>query len=410
MMQSIDELARDPDLSILAKSVKGRNFSLKNALAVQPMEGCDGTPEGAPGDLTYRRYERFAAGGAGLLWAEAISVVPEARANPRQLMLTEKNIDAFKKLTDLAHAHGAVIVAQLTHSGRFSRPAGRPAPIRASKNHALDAHQKLADDAPIATDEYLKALPEAFAESTRCARRAGFDGVDVKACHLYLMSELLGATDRSGAYGGSYENRTRLLKESIEAAKTELNGGILASRFNMYDGAAGAWGVGENLAVDLTEPLRLVRELDRMGVSLMNCTMGTPYFNPHVNRPYKKGEYVADESPIAGVQRLLDGCRAVQEAVPEAVCVATGLSYLGSFAPQIASAHIKTGGARVAGFGRMAFAYPDFAKDIIETGGMDARKCCVTCSLCTKIMRAGGVVGCPVRDKVYKEELKRVMA
>lgn len=416
MFHSIEELSResgliwDADVSVLAQPVKGRNFTLKNALAVQPMEGCDGTPGGAPGELTFRRYERFAEGGAGLLWAEAISVTPEARANPRQLMLTEENIGAFQKLTDLAHARGAVIVAQLTHSGRFSRPVDRPAPIRASKNPALDAHQKLPDDYPVATDEYLKSLPGAFAQSTRLARLAGFDGVDVKACHLYLMSELLGAFDRPGPYGGSYENRTRLFKESVAAAKSELAGGILASRLNLYDGEAGKWGVGECLAVDLAEPLRLVRELDSVGVSLLNLTMGTPYLNPHVNRPYNKGGYAADEPPIAGVKRLLDGCRAAQGAVPQAVCVATGFSYLGQYAPQVAAALIRSGGARVAGFGRMAFAYPDFARDIIEKGGMEKKKCCVTCSLCTKIMRAGGFVGCPVRDPAYKEELKKVMA
>ncbi len=399
----------DPDVSILAKPVRGRNFVLKNALAVQPMEGCDGTAGGAPGDLTYRRYERFAKGGAGLLWAEAISVVPEARANPRQLMLTPENVDAFKRMTDIAHAQGAVIIAQLTHSGRFSRPVDRRAPIRASKNAALDQLQKLMDDDPVATDAYLKAMPEAFAQSTRLARQAGFDGVDVKACHLYLYSELLGATDRKGPYGGPYENRTRLLRESVLAAQSELGGGILAARLNLYDGAAGSWGVGEGLSVDLTEPLRLVCDLDAMGVSLLNITMGTPYLNPHVNRPYKKGGYVADEPPIAGVKRLLDGCRAAQEAVPNAVCVATGFSYLGADAPGIAAALVKTGGARVAGFGRMAFAYPDFANDIIETGAMDKKKCCVTCSLCTKIMRGGGYVGCPVRDAAYKEELKKVL-
>ncbi len=410
MIRSIEVLARDADVSVLAGPVVGPNFTLKNALAVQPMEGCDGTADGAPGDLTYRRYERFAAGGAGLLWAEAISVAPEARANPRQLMLTEGNVDAYRKLTDLAHARGAVIVAQLTHSGRFSRPVDRPAPIRASKNPALDRLQKLSDGDPVATDEYLKALPEAFAKSTRLARAAGFDGVDVKACHLYLYGELLGATQRPGPYGGPYENRTRLLRESVEAAKAELSGGILASRFNLYDGEAGNWGVGENLSVDFTEPLRLARELSQMGVSLMNITMGTPYLNPHVNRPYNKGGYVAAESPVMGVKRLLDGCRAAQQAVPEAVCVATGFSYLGESAPEVAAALLKSGGARVAGFGRMAFAYPDFANDILETGKLEKKKCCVTCSLCTKIMRGGGFVGCPVRDEAYKDELRKVIS
>ena len=397
------------DLTKLGMPVKGKNFTLKNALAVQPMEGCDGTGDGAPGELTYRRYQRYARGGAGLIWAEAISVRPEARANPRQLMLTEKNLDAFKRLTDVAHEKGAKVIAQLTHSGRWSRPVDKNAPIRATYNAALDERQGLDQDYPIATDDYLAALPEAFEESTRLAMAAGFDGVDVKACHLYLYSELLGAFQREGRYGGDYEGRTRLLKESVEAAKSAIGDGILASRFNMYDGNAGPWGVGENLAVDLAEPIRLVRELDAMGVSLMNITMGTPYFNPHVNRPYNKGGYAPDEAPLVGVKRLLDGAGEAQKAAPDAVCLATGFSYLGACAPQVAAAMVNAGSAKLAGFGRMAFAYPDFANDIINNGGMKSEKCCITCSLCTKIMRAGGDVGCPVRDQdVYLAELRRV--
>lgn len=403
------DLPYSEDVSILTKPVRGRGFELKNAMAIQPMEGCDGTTCGAPGELTYRRYRRFAEGGAGLIWAEAISVCPEGRANPRQLILTRENLDAFRRLTDITHRSGAKIIAQLTHSGRWSRPVDKNAPIRATYNRALDEKQGLAPDYPVADDEYLARLPEAFAESTKLAMKAGFDGVDVKACHLYLYSELLGAFERPGRYGGCYENRTRLLKESVEAAKANIAGGILASRFNMFDGAAGRWGEDADGSIDLTEPLRLVRELDEMGVALMNITMGTPYYNPHVNRPYNKGGYLAKEAPFVGVKRLLDGAQAAQQAAPGVVCLATGFSWPGEHAANIAAGFINEGGAKLAGFGRMAFAYPDFARDIIEKGALDRGKCCVTCSLCTKIMRGGGYVGCPVRDReVYLPELRKV--
>ena len=415
MRMNLETLVREggfeysKDTSVLAAPVAGKGFTLKNALVVQPMEGCDGTVDGAPGEYTYRRYQRFADGGAGLIWAEAISVVSEGRANPRQLMLTEKNVDAFKRLTDIAHSNGAKVVAQLTHSGRWSRPVDKNAPIRAWHSKILDERQGLDADYPIATDDYLASLPEAFEKSAKLAMQAGFDGVDVKACHLYLYSELLGAFERPGRYGGSYENRTRLLKESVEAAKSAIGNGILASRFNMYDGIAGPWGVGENLSVDLTEPLRLVRELDEMGVTLMNITMGTPYYNPHVNRPYATGGYIPDEEPLFGVKRLLDGADEAQKAAPSALCVATGYSYLAQNAPYVAAHRIADGGAKLAGFGRMTFAYPDFANDIIQKGALDYEKRCLTCSLCTKIMRAGGVVGCPVRDQeIYLTELRRV--
>lgn len=415
MRKTAAEFAREcalpysDDLSILTKPVSGRGFELKNAMVIQPMEGCDGTAGGAPGELTYRRYQRFAEGGAGLIWAEAISVCPEGRANPRQLSLTRENLDAFRRLTDIAHKGGAKIIAQLTHSGRWSRPVDKSAPIRAAYNRALDEKQGLDADYPVADDEYLARLPEAFAESTKLAMEAGFDGVDVKACHLYLYSELLGAFERPGRYGGCYENRTRLLKESVEAAKANIAGGILASRFNMFDGEAGRWGEDAGGNLDLTEPLRLVRELDEMGVALMNITMGTPYYNPHVNRPYNKGGYLANEAPYVGVKRLLEGAQAAQQAAPGAVCLATGFSWPGEHAANIAAGLIAAGGAKLAGFGRMAFAYPDFARDIIEKGALSREKCCVTCSLCTKIMRGGGYVGCPVRDReVYLPELRKV--
>lgn len=397
------------DLSVLTAPVSGRGFTLKNAIAIQPMEGCDGTYDGAPGELTYRRYERFANGGAGLIWAEAISVCPEGRANPRQLMLTEDNIDDFRKLTDIAHAHGAKIIAQLTHSGRWSRPVDVNAPIRAAYNAALDERQQLAEDYPVADDEYLASLPALFGKSTRLAMEAGFDGVDIKACHLYLYSELLGAFDRPGVYGGIYENRMRLLKDSVTEAKKYIGSGILASRFNMFDGTAGRWGEDAEGNMDLSEPLRLVRELSNMGVVLMNITMGTPYYNPHVNRPYNRGGYKPEETPDVGVRRLFEGVRAAQQAAPDAVCLATGFSWLGEHSANIAAGLIADGGAKLAGFGRMSFAYPDLANDIIEHGQIFRNKCCVTCSLCTKIMRAGGTTGCPVRDQeVYLPILREV--
>lgn len=411
------EMPARGDVSILAKPVQGDGFTCKNAIAVQPMEGCDGTKDGAPGEWTMRRYRRFAAGGAGLLWAEAIAVVPEGRANPCQLMLTKDNLDDFKRLTDAAREETVktgeqppILIAQLTHSGRWSRPVDKAAPIRIWKSPVLDAHQKLPDDYPIATDEYLSSLPERFAVSTRLAREAGFDGVDVKACHLYLYSEMLGAFDRPGPYGGPLENRIRLFLESIDAACSELAGGILASRLNIYDGNAAGWGVGEGLSVDLTEPQWLTQRMWEHGVRLFNITMGTPYFNPHVNRPYANGGYVPPEEPVKGVARLLNGCAQIQKQLPQAVCLSTGWTYLREFAPDIAAGMAHRGEAKLFGFGRGSFAYPDLAHDICQNGKMEHDKCCVTCSICTKIMRVpGGRPGCPVRDtQWYLPEYRRV--
>lgn len=406
------------DVRLLCRPVKGKGFTLKNAMVIQPMEGCDGTADGAPTDWTRRRYRRFAAGGAGLIWSEAIAVSPESRANPAQLMLTEENVPAFRTLLDEARqaardagTEAPLIIAQLTHSGRWSRPVDKKEPIRNWYSGTLDRHQGLSEEYPVITDEELEKLPEQFAGTAYLAMKAGFDGVDVKACHLYLLSEMLGGFDRPAPYGGSYENRTRIYLDCVRACKAQISGGILAARINLYDGEAGAWGTGEQLSLNLEEPLRLVRDLAEQGVTLLNITMGTPYFNPHVNRPYACGGYEQPENPADGVARLLYGCRKAQETVPEVVCVATGMSYLRSYAPAVAAGLLAEGGARAVGWGRGALAYPDFAKDIIETGGMQPGKCCLTCGNCTRIMRQPtGRPGCPVRDTAwYYPEYLRVL-
>lgn len=410
----VRELPRPGDVEILNRPVKGLNFRLRNALAVQPMEGCD-AENGAPGELTYRRYERFARGGAGLIWVEAIAVSEESMANPGQLRIDEGNLFLFRALIGRIRAAALaefgdepLIIAQLTHSGRYSKPGSAPAPIRAWRSEALDGRQGIPEDAPVIPDEALNELPEKFARATALCREAGFDGVDVKACHLYLLSELLGARGRPGRYGGSFENRTRALLGCVDAARGSIAGGVLASRINLYDGAAGNFGAGES-GIDFSEPLMLVRELEERGVTLLNLTMGTPYVNPHVNRPYARGGYEPPEPPVCGVARLLRGCAVAQAEAKHAVCVATGFSYLRHFAPPVAAGLIAAGGAKAVGFGRGAFAYPEFARDIAQKGTMNPQKCCVACGLCTAIMRAGGSAGCPVRDAaVYAKELYRV--
>ena len=403
------------DPSVLLEPVIGGGFALRNALAIQPMEGCDSDEGGAPTEWTHRRYMRYARGGAGLIWVEAVAVSAESRANPRQLMITEGNLESYRALASDMRAEARkegfdpVIIVQLTHSGRFSRPGAKPAPIRAWTNPTLDAHQGLPDDWPIISDAELAEVPATFAEATRLCRLAGFDGVDVKACHLYLLNELFGASGRPAPYGGRLEDRLKIYYECVDACKDRIDGGILAARVNAYDGDASHWGVGEGGSLDLAEPIEMIRGLSDRGVKLLNITMGTPYFNPHVNRPYASGGYEPPEAPIAGVGRLLKGCDSIQREFPDMVCVATGAGYLRHYAPQVLAGAIASGGARVAGFGRGGFAYPDFARDLMRLGRMRGERCCLTCGLCTKIMRAGGRAGCPVRDaERYKPELARV--
>ncbi|MBR2339664.1 MAG: flavin oxidoreductase/NADH oxidase [Clostridia bacterium] len=412
-------LPHSDDTGVLSQGIKIGDKEASNRLVCQPMEGCDGERTGEPGELTHRRYERFARGGAGLIWFEATAVLEEGRANPRQLYITKSNLDAFKREVEFIKNTGLkengyepLVIMQATHSGRYSKPNGTPAPLIAYNNPIFEAQNPIPKDR-IVSDEYLDRVGEALIGGAVLAEQAGFDGVDIKCCHRYLNSELLSAFNRDGRYGGSLENRTRLLRESVKGAIESCNRGFtVTSRLNVYDGFPYPYGFGvakdSSLDVDLTEPVQLINELYGYGVRLLNVTMGNPYFNPHVNRPFAHGGYTPDEHPLSGVKRVLDTTAKIKESVPDMNIICSATSYLGAASPNVVSAYIQDKKFDMAGFGRMTFAYPDFANDIIKNGSLDAKKCCICCSKCTETMRAGGTPGCVIRDRevylpIYKK-------
>ncbi|MBQ9773153.1 MAG: flavin oxidoreductase/NADH oxidase [Clostridia bacterium] len=408
------------DLSILKAPLQIGKTLIPNRLACQAMEGCDGTATGEPDELTIRRYDRFAAGGAGLIWFEATAVLPEARANPRQLYIHKGNVDAFrreveriKEISLKQNGYEPVVIMQATHSGRYSKPEGTPAPLIAYNNPIFEKDNPI-DKSRIVSDEYLDRVGEALVEGAKLAQEAGFDGVDIKCCHRYLNCELLSAFEREGRYGGSFENRTRLFRESVAGAMQNCDKNfIVTSRLNAYDGFPYPYGFGVatdgSLAFDPTEPIRLLRELRALGMEMINITMGNPYFNPHVNRPFAKGPYAPEEHPLLGVARMLNGTAELKKAVPEMTVLSSALTYLGVAAPNVAAVYIERGDFDLAGFGRTVFAYPDFANDILGNDGMKKEKCCIACSKCTELMRAGSTPGCAIRDPLYTELYRKVI-
>lgn len=412
------------DIAPLLRPVAVGRLEAPNALAVHPMEGCDANADGSPGPLTLRRYERYARGGAGLIWVEATAVVPEGKGNPRQLLLDEANVESFANLAARvrrarAEEYGGgsrpLLVLQLTHSGRYSRPEGSRKPVIAAHNPLLDPAFNLSPDYPVIADEELDALADRFVAAARLAREAGFDAVDIKACHGYLVAELLSAHTREGRYGGSFANCTRFLLEVVERVRAAVPDLLLAVRLGVCDGMPYPYSWGMDAAVpgkvDLAEPLRLVRLLVERGVRLISVTAGNPYRFSYYTRPSDRetrGAPTPPEHPLEGVARLLALSRAVQEAAPEVVVVSAGFSWLRQHFPWVAAGAIGAGWLRMAGVGRLAFAYPGFTRDLRERGALDVRKVCTTCSKCSQLLREGGFAGCVTRDAAtyvpfYKE-------
>lgn len=409
------------DLAVLGEPVAIGDRIAPNRLLVQPMEGFDSTPDGSPGPLSFRRYERYAEGGSGAIWFEATAVLHEARSNPRQLVLHAGSVADFARLVAAtrqaareAFGHDIVALIQLTHSGRYSKPGGIPRPMIAHQSAVLDPKHRLPPDYPLVSDEYLDSLQDTYVAAARLAREAGFDGVDVKACHRYLVSELLASHTREGKYGTTLENRSRFLRETVEKIRDRMPGILVTTRINVFDAIPYPYGFGvsrdDQCVPDLSEPIEVVRTLRARGVALVNVTIGNPYYNPHFGRPFDRpiaGMGVPEEHPLEGVARLVDLTRQVQQAVPDLPVVATGYSWLRHLMPYVAAGVVQRGWAALVGQGRTAFAYPDAARDILRHGRMEPAKTCITCSGCSQIMRDGTMTGCVVRDsRIYAEQYK----
>lgn len=388
----------------------GREIS--NRMVFQPMEGCDCTLEGTPSELTTGKYMRFASGGAGIVWMEANAVCPEGRANPRQMMLTAENLSVFKRLTAeikesalKRFGFAPLLILQLTHSGRQSVSL-----MIAYRNPVYEKTRPLSDDS-IVSDEYLDSLAEKYAFSTKLALKAGFDGVDVKCCHGYLTSELFSAFARKGKYGGSFENRTRLITDLVKAAASEKGGMILCSRTGLYDGLPLPWGFGadEEGNPDWREPLALCAKLNDAGVKIMDFTIGNPYFNPWLNRPYKRGP--VNPPPVKtdtalGYFKEISGL--IKKNVPQLKVVMSGMTYYGKQCFDEAEKMLKDGICDFVGFGRMTLAYPEFYADYLR-GAFDEKKICATCSKCTELMRAHCTSGCALFNPYYRNLYKEAV-
>ena len=412
-----------------------------NRFVVQPMEGWDGTPDGLPSELTERRWRRFGASGAGWIWGgEAVAVRPDGRANPRQLVLDARSAPALARLReallDEARRNGRpqpVVGLQLTHSGRWSMPEpGVRRPRVAFRHPLLDGRAGVRDDGAVLRDGEVDALIEDFARAAALAAEAGFDFVDVKHCHGYLLHEFLAARAREGRFGGpALEDRTRLARTLVAAVRDAAPGlrvGVRLSLFDVLPHRAGASGHGEPepapapyrfafgideadpARIALDEPIALVRALRELGVAWINVTAASPYYAPHVQRPAlfpPSDGYPPPEDPLVGVARLLGAARALKRALPEVVVVSSGWSYLQEWIPHVAQACLRAGWFDAVGLGRMALSYPDLPADVLAGRPLARRRLCRTFSDCTTAPRNGLVSGCYPLDEHYRSRPER---
>lgn len=438
--------------SPLAQTIKIGNKTVGNRCCIHPMEGWDANADGTPTDLTFRRWRRFGESGAKLIWGgEAFAVDPNGRANPRQLYFSDKSERAMRDLLNsLREAHnyryGAksdqdlMVGLQLTHSGRFCKPNnnGKAEPKVMYHHPLLDLKKGFAIDPKkndaILSDDDIDAIIKKYVEAAQMAEKAGYDFVDIKACHGYLLHESLSAFNRTNPdgskskYGGAtLEERSRFLKtiikqirdncprlkigvrlsafdtlpfEEVPGSKSAKypNGKVRPMKFdagpdNLYPG----FGVNRTnpLEIDLKEPIQLLQELSNpfgdYHIDILNVTAGSPYYSWLIQRPANvpAGGIAPSEDPYTGATRHLVVTKQLKEAVPGLPMVTSAMTPFMEMFPNIAQAAIREGYTDFVGLGRGILSAPHFFDHVLKGQSLkgDLDKVCRTLSECTNSVR-----------------------
>lgn len=440
------ELASGPD-SPLAQPLQFRQRKIGNRFTIHPMEGWDGNPEGEPTEKTIHRWRNFGRSGAKLIWGgEAVAVRHDGRANPNQLLLNDRTRDSLARLRDLlleehrqttGSTDDLLVGLQLTHSGRYARPNQKTVaePCILYHHPFLDRRVGIDESYPLLSDADIREIIDEFIKVARISGELGFDFVDVKHCHGYLGHEFLSAHTREGDYGGSFENRTRFLRETVEGIRAEAPGLEIGVRLSAFDsvphmpdparsipGKLGPgipesfesfipyrWGFGVQednpVEIDLSETVQFLSLLEELGIVLVNVTAGSPYYCPHIQRPaiYPPSDgYQPPEDPLVGVARQLEVTRILKEKFPGLLMVGTGYTYLQHFLPFVAQAAVRQGWVDSIGLGRLVLSYPHLPWDVINGNTLQHKLFCRTFSDCTTAPRNGLPSGCYPLDEYYK--------
>jgi NADPH2 dehydrogenase len=438
-----DDVVQSGSSAPLAQPLTWSGSAVGNRFAILAMEGWDGTEDGRPTPWTRRRWRRFGESGAKLIWGgEAVAVRPDGRAHPNQLVLQPDTVGDLASLREeLVASHAShfgrtddlFVGLQLTHSGRFASPTDkrRRTPLILYSHPYMD--EKFGNaSATILSDEAIARLTEDYVRAARLALQAGFAFVDVKHCHGYLGHEFLSAVDRPGRYGGRFENRTRFLRDVVAGIRAEAPGLHVGVRVSIYDfmpyqpGQAGVGepmplrshhypyafgGDGSGVGIDLTESHQFLDLLEQLEIRWVCSTAGSPYYNPHIQRPATfppSDGYLPPEDPLVGVVRQLSTTRTLKAQHPGLIFVGSGYSYLQEWLPNVAQRLIRDAAVDCVGLGRMVLAYPELPADVLAGRPLQRKRLCRTFSDCTTAPRNGLVSGCYPLDPAYKESPQMV--
>jgi NADPH2 dehydrogenase len=450
----------DENISIGPGAHLAQKYTLKsgktigNRFCVLPMEGWDGTEDGTPTEMTQRRWTNFGLSGAKLIWGgEAVAVRHDGRANPNQLMIQSHTLSGLenlrRQLVDKHEEHygnsqDLLVGLQLTHSGRFARPniKTRLEPKILYHHPVLDKIFNLDPDLPVFTDSEIETLIGDFVRAAKQAYQIGFEFVDIKHCHGYLGHEFLSARSRPGPYGGSFENRTRFLREVVAGIRREVPELMIGVRVSIFDFPPfrpGLDNVGEPLKyrdeegrypytfggdpehplqIQNDEPRRFLDLLASLDIELVNLSAASPYYNPHLMRPAyfpPSDGYQPPEDPLVGVARQINNVAELKASYPQLAIVGTSYSYLQEWLPNVAQHVIRTGMVDFVGLGRMVLSYPEMPADVLTGNPLQRKRICRTFSDCTTAPRNGMISGCFPLDDFYKalpeaEKLKAIKA
>ena len=387
---------------MIASPITVGKKSAPNRIVFQPMECNDADSSGDPSDLTIKRYRRFAEGGAGIIFSESLTLTAESRARKSQLAITEKNAEGLARLIREMRAvnRDSLILFQLNQSGRLSE---------AAFSKVISAYPTGDPDIHVLTEEEIEKIGSDFVKAAVIAKQVGADGVDFKHCHGYVCTEMIQpANVRKDRYGGSFENRTRFFRETVQKMKAALNDDsfLLGVRFNFYDGVTGGFGTAgpDEVVEDSTEPLAFVKMMEDMGMHYINVSAGIA--GSELTQPSKKYP--------EGVYRLFGWAQAVKKAVSIPV-IGSGYSYLRNGRNKLpesnqdkksffywAEKNIRDGNVDMVGVGRQSLADPLFAKKMLA-GEPETVKYCTICDRCLELMFAQQAVGCAVHDRYYRE-------